>query len=141
MPPSDAAPAPNPRSRARRAWIGFALCLVAPLAWMATLDVPVLRSTGAAAWVLIAVGCVLTGSAAAVDRRRWILVLLALQCAFVGLFAWASFGFARLPEVRVAREVGRIADFSLRDERGQTVVLSEELRRGPVLLVFFRGHW
>jgi hypothetical protein len=137
----DAAAAPPPRSRARRAWIGFALCLLAPIAWLATLDIPILRSTGAAAWTLIGVECVLTGSAVAVDRRAWMIVLFTIQCSFVAFFGWASFGFARLPEVTRAREVERIADFRLSDERGRMVVLSEELRRGPVLLVFFRGHW
>jgi len=39
-------------------------------------------------------------------------------------------------------DVGHQApDFSLADTSGRRVVLSELRRRGPVVLVFYRGHW
>jgi peroxiredoxin len=34
-----------------------------------------------------------------------------------------------------------VADFTLRDHLGVPVTLSAELASGPVLLVFYRGHW
>jgi peroxiredoxin len=32
-------------------------------------------------------------------------------------------------------------DFELMDQMGGRVLLSDHLKRGPVLLVFYRGHW
>jgi peroxiredoxin len=32
-------------------------------------------------------------------------------------------------------------DFSLRDQRGETVALSALLARGPAVVVFYRGFW
>jgi len=141
MSSSGLAPPALAHDRARRAWIGLVLCLAAPVAWLATLDVPFLRSTGAAAWALLFVALTLSGSAAWIDKRLRTRVLLGIQCAYVALFAWTAFGFARMPAAPHARELIRVADFRLLDQRGQPVALADELHHGPVLLVFFRGHW
>jgi peroxiredoxin len=37
--------------------------------------------------------------------------------------------------------LGSAPDFTLPDHSGTPVSLSETLREGPVLLVFYRGHW
>jgi len=37
--------------------------------------------------------------------------------------------------------VDRAADFELPDQHGQPWHLAEELKGGPVLLVFYRGDW
>jgi len=35
----------------------------------------------------------------------------------------------------------RAPDFALPNQRGETVMLSERLSRGPVILSFYRGVW
>ncbi|KJD44619.1 peroxiredoxin-like family protein [Paenibacillus terrae] len=35
----------------------------------------------------------------------------------------------------------RAPDFSLPDYTGRTITLSEETAKGPVVLIFYRGHW
>jgi peroxiredoxin len=42
---------------------------------------------------------------------------------------------------RARRASDRAPDFALPGRRGETVVLSDLLRRGPVVLSFFRGEW
>jgi peroxiredoxin len=37
--------------------------------------------------------------------------------------------------------VDRAIDFQLPDHQGRPWHLSEEVRRGPVLVVFYRGDW
>jgi hypothetical protein len=32
-------------------------------------------------------------------------------------------------------------EFSLQSQDGETVSLTETLKQGPVLIVFYRGHW
>ncbi len=34
-----------------------------------------------------------------------------------------------------------VKDFSLKDSKGETYRLSEELKKGPVVLIFYRGQW
>lgn len=34
-----------------------------------------------------------------------------------------------------------VAEFRVTDQRGREVALSAALERGPVVLVFYRGHW
>lgn len=59
----------------------------------------------------------------------------------LGLFAWFFFGFATLPEARAAEALERASNFTLLDSTGASRELANELARGPVLLVFFRGSW
>jgi peroxiredoxin len=38
--------------------------------------------------------------------------------------------------------IGDLApDFTLKNTKGETIILSEQLKTGPVLLKFFRGYW
>jgi hypothetical protein len=129
------------RRAALFAWIGLGLCLAAPVVWYATLDRPWLRATGAAAFACAIAGTALGWYAARRDPRRWIRVLAALDALALGALAWAGFGISRLPRVEAARALAVAPDFALLDHLGREVRLSAELARGPVLLVFYRGHW
>ena len=100
------------------------------------LGVPSLASTASLALVI---GLLLSASAALVDRRLWVRAFLVLGLAQLGLFVWLFFGFARLPAP--TKPLERASDFTLADQLGRSVTLSAELSKGPVLLVFFRGHW
>jgi hypothetical protein len=123
------------------ALLGLLACLAAPFGWLATLDVPVLRSTGAVAWLLLALGVALGWIAWRSDRRARVLLLALVSTAFPALFAWGFFVFSALPKAEVARALERAPDFTLPDELGREVNLADELAAGPVLLVFYRGHW
>lgn len=123
-----------------RAAGSLVLLVLAPMSWLWTIDNPLLRSTGLSAWLLLGAALSLSLSAARVDRRRWVRGLVVLQLGALALFAWLFFGFARLPRTH-AVELTRAPDFTLPDHLGRPVHLADELARGPVLLVFFRGHW
>jgi hypothetical protein len=128
---------PEPRRTVRVVFSLLALVL-APLSWLWTIDNPALRATGATAWMMLASALFLSLSAAWRDRRTWVRGVAALEVATVGLSLWLFFGFSRLPAARLPE---RAIDFTLPDQEGRPVTLSAELARGPVLLVFFRGHW
>jgi hypothetical protein len=135
----------NVRAPARRNLVlgalGLALCLCAPFAWVLTLDVPLLMHTGAAAWLCIAIGLALGVSAMRNDTRKLLRVFVAADLVLAGLLAWGAYGLAQLPRAGVARASERAPEFDLVDHNGKPVRLSDELARGPVLLVFFRGSW
>lgn len=137
-----ASPPSAPASSARRYTARVALSLVAlilaPLSWAWTIDQPFLRSSGLTAWGLIALALLLALSAARVDRRPWVRAVAGVQLAALAFWCWAFFVVARLPERDVP---ARAVDFTLPDQDGRPVTLSAELQQGPVLLVFFRGHW
>ena len=128
-----------PARRTTLAIVGLLLGLLAPLAWWATIDFPWMRASGGAAWLSLVIGLLLGASAALVDRRPWVRSFALLELAILGLFVWLFFGFARLPAP--TKPLERASDFTLPDQLGRSVTLSEELAQGPVLLVFFRGHW
>ena len=129
---------PSAPRHASRALASLGLLVLAPLSWLWTIDRPFLRATGLAAWVLIAGALFLSLSAARNDRRVWVRAIAGLQLAALPLLLWAFFVFARMPATHVP---DRAPDFTLPDQDGRPVTLATELQDGPVLLVFFRGHW
>jgi len=128
------------RSNKLRTWASLALCLLAFPAWFFTLNVPWLRASAAAAWLLLAVGVLLGWRSARGDRRRWVRAVLGvdvfLALAFAGLFFFAT----RLP-TSTASSLERAPEFELESADGTRVKLSERLAQGPALLVFYRGPW
>jgi hypothetical protein len=127
----------KPRGTVRVLFSLVALVL-APLSWWWSIDDPLLRSTGITVWMMLGSALFLSISAAVRDRRGWIRAVAAAEVGLALLAVWAFFGFARLPYGSV---VERLPDFTLLDHTGTPVTLSAELARGPVLLVFYRGHW
>jgi hypothetical protein len=123
------------------ALLGVLLCLAAPFAWALALNVPWLRSTGAPAWLLLGTGALLGLAAARADRRRIVRVLAWVDTGLLLVFGWLFFGFAALHPQAAAEDMARAPDFTLPDDDGRPVTLSKELSHGPVLLVFYRGHW
>lgn len=134
--PTASAP-PAPRRTVRVVFSLVALAL-APVSWWVSIDDPELRASAATVWLLLAAALFLSISAAWRDRRRWVVALAALELLAAAVFLWGFFGLARLP---AAQAPGRAPDFTLSDQDGRPVTLSAELARGPVLLVFYRGHW
>ncbi len=138
--PKDLA-SPVPRKRGALALLGLLLCLLAMPAWYSTIGFPRFRSNGAAAWVLLFAGVLLAWTAARVDRRLWIRLLTVINTVLLAGFAWLFFVLLKLPATLQAAELATAPDFALESTSGATIRLSEELARGPVHLVFFRGSW
>jgi hypothetical protein len=136
---------PSPLTSAPRrfalALLALAVCLFAPFAWLLTLSSPWLRRSAAVAWAVLAVGVLLGLVAARTDRRLRVRVLAGLDLLVLAGFAWMfAFGLAEPPTPQTELLV-RAPDFTLPDQESRPVALSAELSRGPVLLVFYRGHW
>jgi hypothetical protein len=130
---------PRPaRRRTIRVLFSLVALGLAPLSWWWSIDDPLLRSSGLTAWMMLASALFLSLSAAWHDRRRWVRGVAVLELGAAAFALLAFFVLARLPEAHVPE---RAPDFTLPDQDGRPVTLSAELAKGPVLLVFFRGHW
>jgi hypothetical protein len=136
--PTPTPPAAAAKQRVLRAVLSLVALALAPLSWAWTIDQPFLRASGLTAWLLLVLALLLALTAAWKDRRVWIRAVVWVQLAALVFACWAFFVFARLPATHVPE---RAPDFTLPDQDGRPVTLSAELQRGPVLLVFFRGHW
>jgi len=100
------------------------------------------RSTGLPAFVLMGLGAGLGILAAKRDRRVWVRLIGVLNLGLLGLFAVGFFWLAALPlPADPAAALTTAPDFTLRDQRNRLVSLRDETAKGPVLLVFYRGHW
>ena len=69
----------------------------------------------------------------------------ALALGLVGLLALVGYGAwswwtlePRGTPIQVARQA---PDFALPDHRGTEVTLRSLLAKGPVVVIFYRGHW
>jgi hypothetical protein len=67
------------------------------------------------------------------------LVALAMATGLGG--AGLSMGCALETRAPALAERARAPDFSLPSHLGGNISLADALRRGPAVLVFYRGHW
>ena len=79
-------------------------------------------------------------------KTNVIALLLTLASALSGAPGQTATAQQQQPPARTARAaplgVGETApDFTLEDQRGRKVALSEARAKGPVVLVFYRGYW
>jgi hypothetical protein len=134
---------PQPRAEHPTGLLVFAflLALAGPLAYLWMIDSPFIRSSGSPAILLITAGLAVALSAARRTRRLRDKFLLGGTVAIAAMFFTGFFYFYRLPPPAAAISQGDAPDFTLDDQTGQAVTLSTEYARGPVLLVFYRGHW
>ena len=123
------------------AWLSLLVAFGGPITYMFLLDVPFLRSTGLLAFVMLIAGTALGFVAGARSRRsgRWSAPAIGVLLT-VG-FGYYFFGFGVLPETQGLDALARAPDFTAVDHTGTKVNLYETLASGPVLLVFYRGHW
>lgn len=134
-------------SDARRGGLWFAAAgLLFPLAavpaYALVIDVPFLRSTGLVALICLALGAALGGVALWRDRRRWVRILALADLALALGLTTAYYTLSVLPEPGDAANTLAVApDFTLKDHHGRDVSLKNAYSAGPVLLVFYRGHW
>ncbi len=124
-----------------RAVVGTLLTLGGPVAYMLLLDNARMRASGAPAFGLMAAGAAL-GLGALLQDKRWPIRLAgAFNIILLSAFTYAFFWAAALP-VPDGVSIGEPApEFVLPDQHGSPVILAEYREAGPVLLVFYRGHW
>lgn len=117
------------------------LTLSGPLLYFGLLDDPFIRSTGLPLIGLPALG--LAGGILVARRKKGFvakagagLSALVLAGVVYGFYFWA-----RLPAGDRFQSMDRAPDVALPDTTGREHRLSEALKEGPVLLVFYRGFW
>jgi AhpC/TSA family len=130
----------TPRHTGWLALLGVLVTLAGPVAYVALLTHPWLRSSGAPAWVLMTAGVALCIFALRGGSRWWHRLAFGASAAITLLFI-AGFAFATLPAPGIAATMTTAPDFTLPDQEGRAVSLAAELAQGPVLLVFYRGSW
>lgn len=139
--PVDAMPISN-RRPGRGYLLGMLLVLLGIPVYVLGFSVPFLRATGAATFAVMVLGVVVSLWALRRDRRWRARIAASFSVVLTGASAAMFFLVARLPAADAAPGERSIAgDFTLPDEHGKPRALSEFCRSGPVLLVFYRGHW
>jgi hypothetical protein len=122
------------------ATIGLILTVVSVPSYVFTMEVPALRSSGVVLFGVAGLGLVI-GLISLKGGGVWRKVALALNVAFVATLVYGFFFLTKLPDANVAHDAARVPDFVLPDQNGVPVSLAKLRARGPVHLVFYRGHW
>ncbi|HKQ62566.1 MAG TPA: hypothetical protein VJS92_14845 [Candidatus Polarisedimenticolaceae bacterium] len=121
------------------AWLGFLLVLLALLGF-----VPFFIRFPGVTLLLSCAGLLLIGVGLVRARRKVVAsILLAVATGLVAIFAYSVYyGARQLPEGAAAPRIGdRAPEFTLPDPEGRSVALSELVRDGGAVLIFYRGHW
>lgn len=130
-----------PRKAFGLALAGFLAALAGPPLDLLLLDSPWARATSLPTFALMALGVGLGIAAARRDPRLRIKALAGAAILLFGLFLYAYFVLFRVPADTGLSTFDAAPDFTLPDQTGAAVSLAEVRAAGPVLLVFYRGHW
>lgn len=120
------------------AWF-LILASIAGYFWL--IDVPSIRSSAGPVWVALVVATGLAAYCWPRDTRKRTRIAAGGVFGFAAFAIWAFFVAARLPSVS-APAIGQsapAAEFVAVD--GQKTTVAEAVQAGPLLLVFYRGHW
>lgn len=131
----------TPRGRGWPIWIMLILTLAGPLVYMSFMKNPWVRSTGAPMFAIMALGAAGGLVVAVRSRKRWVGAIAGVNVLALGFMLFGFFYMSRLPADPAFAALTTAPDFTLPDESGTPVSLSGELAKGPVHLVFYRGHW
>jgi peptidoglycan/LPS O-acetylase OafA/YrhL len=123
------------------ALLGLLLTILGPVVYSFLFYNPFARATGAPMWGLMGAGSVLALVAVARDRSRRVLILAGVSVGLTFLALAVFFWLLDVPEAPVAMRMDTAPDFTLTDHQGRQVTLSDRCKQGPILLLFYRGHW
>lgn len=126
-----------------RAIGGMALLFLGFGVWMLLIDIPWIRSSGIPMLAIMLVGTILAWSAAR-GRKKWVGIVAGTLCTAGFLYSALSFHVVKLPQAidpPVLASSAAAVDFSLPNQSGDLVSLSDYTGTGPALVVFYRGHW
>lgn len=121
--------------------LGIVIALSGVPLYFVWVDTPWVRASGLPAFAGAGLGFLLAAFAAWRDRRRWVRFSAAGCGALLALFVFAFFWIADLPAPAVESAVAAAPEFTLPDQDERPTVLRDAYAAGPVLLVFYRGHW
>lgn len=135
--------APPAARRRHTLWLllSVALTLLGPVALAMSMDVRLFAITGLPAFALMGGGAALGIMAARRDARKMAWFAPIISLALLAFFAAGFVLLPRLPRAEAASSAAMATDFTLPDQASRPVSLSQTLNKGPVLLVFYRGHW
>ncbi len=125
----------------RWAVISLLLVVAGPILYGLLFNLPLMRATGAPALAMISAGAAAGIVAIRRDRRAWVRVVCGVDIAALPAALYLFFGLAALPDAGALTQLDIAPDFTLPDHMGEEVVLHDLLAEGPVMLVFYRGHW
>jgi len=128
-------------SRLAIALVALLLTVLGPVVYFLLSYNPFARATGAPMWGLMGIGTLLAWIAALRDRSRGVLILSGVSVGLMLLALAVFFWLLDLPDAPGARRLETAPDFTLTDQEGRRITLGEECRKGPTLLLFYRGHW
>lgn len=140
-PSAAAAPTSSRCAAGKLAAVGLLVAISGPMVYMLLLDQPFLRRTALPAWVLMAGGLAISAVAVRRDARLRVRVMAAITLLGTAAFAWLFFSVWELPQTAAFDGLEAAPDFAIADHTGTSVTLSQVYAEGPVLLVFYRGHW
>ena len=121
--------------------LGLVFILAGVPAYMMLMDQPLLRRTALPFWIMAAIGLGLAVSSILADRRTRVRVVNVFSFLFIALFMYGFFIMSRVPDSPEFARLDSAPAFALADHTGRTVTLDQVRTTGPVLLVFYRGHW
>lgn len=132
-------------------WAGFLLVLAGFVSYSFFVQFPVTRDFPWANLLLFAGGGILLvaglvrafGKPQLYRGKVFGVVLTVLSLLVFGLFAYGLFYVARqMPASPSAPHVGQKApDFTLPDQNGKPVALTDLISPNGAVLIFYRGHW
>lgn len=121
---------------------GMLVTAVGGVSYFLLTDIPFIRNTAAPNIALVVIGMAMAGWGVAKRRSKGTIISAGVS-AFVGLGLIGSLTvLMKLPPAEeLARTADTLPDFTLPNQDGVPVTLSSYKGKGPVLLVFYRGHW
>ena len=132
-------------------WAGFLLVVAGFLSYSFFSQFPITRDFPWANLLLFCAGGILLGAGLVRAFGKPQLyrgkifgpILTTLSVLTFGVFAFGVFYIARqMPASTAAPRVGQKApDFTLPDQNGKPVALTDLLSRNGAVLIFYRGHW
>jgi len=132
-------PSTKPR---QLAWAGLALSVLGGISYFAVIGGLLMRANAVPFAIVTGIGLLLT-TVAVVQRRSKLTIATAIPSYLVGVgFLLSVFVLMKLPPAQQELAVGNTPPpLTLPDQDGQPVSLADFRGKGPVLLVFYRGHW
>ncbi|MCC7292435.1 MAG: hypothetical protein IT449_10290 [Phycisphaerales bacterium] len=121
--------------------LGLLLTLAAVPAYLLLINVPILRSTGLVAFILMGGGLLVGAAGAKRDARLRTRIVGGINALLVATGVYMFIWGAMLPASETAADMDRLTDFTLPDQNEKPVQLASLYAKGPTLLVFYRGHW
>lgn len=121
--------------------LSWFLIVLSIISYFLLMDVPWIRSTAGPVWVALALAVSIAAFCWAHDSRVRTRFGAGAILAFAAFAVWAFFVAARLPKVN-ALTIGQPSPQAVFvGPEGQEISIAEALESGPLLLVFYRGHW